>query len=563
VTATGDGRVRHPAGSVSNSMAIDPRTPVIVGVGQVTVRPDPAGDVDPAVRPEPSAVMVRAVLAAVEDCDGVAAGGSAPAGRAVLARATSLRVVKPLSWQYANPGLLVAAGLGIEPSELVVSTTGGDSPQRLVNQTALAVGRGDLDCAVLVGADCIYSQFVSRRHPDRPVLPWSTQGPDTPSPGSLGPKRKGTTDAEVAVGLDLPVHIYPLFENAVRAGAHRPLDEHRRHLGELWSRFSQVAADNPYAWLPEARTWEDIALPGEANRMVDYPYTKLLTANMQVDQGAALLLCSVAVAEAAGVPRDRWVFPLSGADADDHWYLSHRADFHSSPAVRLAAGAALVQVSATIDDVAHLDLYSCFPSAVEITAAELGLPVDDPGRPLTVTGGMTFAGGPGNNYGTHAIATVVDRLREDPGSLGLTTGVGWYLSRHSVGVYGTSPRPGPAIAGRPAARGGPPARGGPRAGGTVVVDAAGFRWADPQAAVAALPQCSPDAEAVGEVTVETYSVSYERDGALAAGVVACLTPDGRRAWARVTDPDHLAELVAEEGCGRLGFLREDGAIDLR
>ena len=284
--------------------------------------------------------------------------------------------------------------------------------------------------------------------------------------------------------------------------------------------------------------------------MIAYPYTKLMTANMLVDQGAALILCSAAAAEAAGVPRDQWVFPLAGADAGDHWFLSHRADFHSSPAIRLAGAAALSLAGAEVDDVAHLDLYSCFPSAVQIGAAELGIPVDDPGRPLTVTGGLTFGGGPGNDYGTHAIASMVNRLRTDPGALGLVTGMGWYVTEHSIGVYGTAP-------GSRAPTGtGLPDR-------TTVEEAAGFRWGDPQAAVGALPQCSSDADAVGEVTVETYSVAYERDGAPSRAVVACRTPDSRRAWANVTDPDQLAVLVTEEGCGRLGKLRSDGIVDLR
>lgn len=185
-----------------------------------------------------------------------------------------------------------------------------------------------------------------------------------------------------------------------------------------------------------------------------------------------------------------------------------------------------------------------------MAAAELGLPVDDPDRPLTVTGGMTFAGGPGNNYGTHSLATVVGGLRQRPGDTGLTTGLGWYVSKHSIGVFGTSPNTtgslDPALLPE----------------GTVVESGAGFAWADPQVAVAALPQCSPDADAQGEVTVETYSVEFGRPGSPERAVVACRTLEGRRAWAHVTDPDQLAVLVTEEGCGRLGTLRADGEVDL-
>jgi len=532
-------------------MSLDPATPVIVGVGQVSNRPGTEGDRPLADRPEPIELMARAVRAAVEDCDGSAPGGRAPAGNRLAGRAQSLRVVNPLSWQYVSPAALLAEALALHPAELVVTSTGGNNPQALVSATALAIGRGDLEVAVVAGADCVYTRTAARRHPDRPMLPWTVQPADTGRPVLFGSERRGTTDAEEERGLDLPIHVFPLFENALRAETGRGLDGHRRHIGALWSRFSEVASTNPYAWLPGARGPDEIITPSAANRMIAYPYTKLLTANMQVDQGAALLMCSAGAARAAGVPVERWVFPLAGADADDHWFLSHRLDFHSSPAIRLAGAAALSLTGAAIDEISHLDLYSCFPAAVEIAAAELGLPDDDPGRPLTLTGGLTFGGGPGNNYGTHAVASMVTALRSDPGTRGLVTGLGWYMTRHSVGVYGTEPGPHPGRT-RP-----------PLPEGTEVAGAAGFAWAGPQAAVGALPQCAPDAGAQGEVTVETYSVSFDRAGSPERAVVACRTPEGRRSWARVTDPDHLALLVTEEGCGLLGKLRPDGEVDLR
>jgi len=531
-------------------MALDPSTPVVVGVGQVTNRPGPDGG--PLTgRPEPIGLMVDAVRAAVEDCDGADPGATAPAGRRLLSRIQSLRVATPLSWHYENPGLLVSEALAVEPAQLMATTTGGNNPQSLVNATALAIGRGELDVAVLVGADCVYTRAATRRDADRPLLPWTVQPPTTLPPAVFGSDRRGTTDAEEERGLDLPIHVFPLFENALRARAGRTLDDHRARIGELWSGFSDVAASNPYAWIRQARSAEEITEVSEANRMIAYPYTKLLTANMQVDQGAALLVCSVAAARAAGVAEDRWVFPRAGADADDHWFLSHRHDFHSSPAIRLAGSSALTLAGTTVDDVAHVDLYSCFPSAVQIAAEELGLPDDDASRPLTVTGGLTFGGGPGNNYGTHAVAAMVGALRADPGSLGLVTGLGWYVTKHSVGIYGTEPPSGTAADVESMLP-----------GGTVVEAAAGFAWAGPQQAVGSLPQCVPDADAEGEVTVETYSVAYGRTGSPERAVVACRTPGGRRAWANVDHPDQLDLLVAEEGCGRLGTLRPGGLVDL-
>ena len=436
-------------------MALDPCTPVIVGVGQVTNRPDPEGGGSLAERPEPIGLMVDAVCAAVEDCDAVGPGGSAPTGRRLLSRIQSLRVANPLSWHYENPGLLVSEALGIEPAQLMVTTTGGNNPQSLVNATALAIGRGQLEVAVLVGADCVYTRAAHRRHSDRPLLPWTVQPGGTRRPLVFGNDRRPTTDAEEERGLDLPIHVFPLFENALRAESGRSLGDQRARIGALWARFSQTASGNPYAWLPRARTADQITEVTEANRMIAYPYTKLLTANMQVDQGAALMVCSVGAARSAGIDEDRWVFPLAGADADDHWFLSHRLDFHSSPAIRLAGASALALADTTVEQLGPVDLYSCFPSAVQIAAHELGLPDDDPERALTVTGGLTFSGGPGNNYGTHAVASVVAALRSEPGARGLVTGLGWYSTKHSVGIYGTAPDRAP--------RGAEGRRGSPRA----------------------------------------------------------------------------------------------------
>jgi len=541
------------AGTLGGAMPIDPRTPVIVGAGRHTNRPGG----EPAGRAEPVDLMIRAVVAAADDCGGGngggTGGGGSTVGRRLLERARSLWVVDPLSWAYLNPGLLVAQALGLSPDELGVSAAGGNDGLRLVHRTALAVGRGELDVAVLVAADCGHSLAAARRHPERPVLPWTVQPTDTPRPLRLGNDQRPTTDAEEAKGLDTAIHVYPLFENALRAEAGRSLAEHRAMLGSLWAGHSRIAAGNPHAWLPVERTSEEITEPSPANRMVSYPYTKLLSANDQVDQAAALILCSAATARAAGVPTDRWVFPLAGSDTTEHWYLSHRADFRSAPALRLAGRAALSLAGCTVDDVAHVDLHACFPAAAELGASELGVDLWDAARPATVTGGLTFAGCPGNGYGVHAVATMVDKLRHDAGSLGLVSGVGWYLSEHGVGLYGTAPghASSPAGPGHPAD--GPHMR---------IESAAGFAWADPQQAVSALPQCSPDADARGEVTVETYSVACDRGGSPTRAVVACRTLGDRRTWATVTDEDQLRLLVDEEGCGRLGTLSGDGTVDL-
>jgi acetyl-CoA C-acetyltransferase len=513
-------------------MALDPRTPVVVGVGQVTIRPDPA--TEPVDRPEPLDLMVRALRAAAEDCDGVAAGAAASAGDALISRADSIRVVVPLGWRTTNPALLVAERLGTAPAQLMLSSIGGNNPQAMMHDASLAIGRGDLDVVLVTGAEALYTRALSRRNPAKASLNWVSQPAEsTPEPTIFGVDRPGATELEMSRGIVLPIHAYPLFENALRGAHGWSLAEHAARIGSLWSRFSEVAAGNPHAWIRRPRTPEEISLPAEGNRMIAFPYPKLATANMQVDQGAGYIVCSVEAARAAGVPEDRWVFPLSGADANDHWFISHRPELHRSPAIRLAGRAALELGGVGIDDVGPIDLYSCFPAVVQIAARELGLPIDDPARPLTLTGGLTFGGGPGNNYTSHGIAQAVGALRAEPGAVGLVTGLGWYATKHSVGLYASRP----------------PERG--------------FAWRSAQEEVDALPQCRIESDATGPVRIETYTVTFGRDGQPERGIVACRTEADSRAWGNIDDVDELRALCTTEGIGRSGTLQDGGVLSLQ
>ncbi len=263
--------------------------------------------------------------------------------------------------------------------------------------------------------------------------------------------------------------------------------------------------------------------------MIGFPYTKLMNSNNNVEQSAGLILCSVEAARSMGVPAERWVFPHSGTGAHDHWYVSNRANLHSSPAIRLAGARALELAGTAPDELAHVDLYSCFPSAVQIAADELGL---DPERQLTVTGGMSFAGGPWNNYPMHGIATMAGILRDDPDALGLCTANGGYTTKHAFGVYGARP------------------------------PAAGFRHDDLQAEVDALPRREEAGDYAGDVTVDSYTVMHDRDGDPETALVAVLTPTGARGWGSSTDAGTMAELLATSAVGRAARLGSDGTVEL-
>jgi acetyl-CoA C-acetyltransferase len=333
-----------------------------------------------------------------------------------------------------------------------------------------------------------------------------------------------------------PTHIYPLLETAVRARAGRGVDEHQTYVSELWSRFAAVSATNPHAWSTTPYSAEEIRTPSPDNRVVTFPYTKRMCANIDVDQAAALLLCSYEAARDAGVPHERLVFPLAGADAHDRFFFSERWSLAESPAIGLAAKAALRSAGLTVDDVGRFDLYSCFPSAVQIAMGALGLagPDGDDERSLTVTGGLAFAGGPANNYSTHAIAAMVEACRRDPGSIGFVSALGWYVTKHSIGVYSSRP---------------------PKTGFTRVdTDEA-------QSEVDAHPGRAVAGAYDGEATIEATAVVVEREGTPTVAIVSALTLDGRRALANSRDLDVMESMIREPWEGRRVHLRTDGSTN--
>lgn len=487
---------------------MDPRTPVLVGVAQVLQRTD-----DLAEAEGPIDLMVRAVTGAIADAG------------AAIASADELTVVRSLSTRDRNPAQAVARRAGLAAGRHGLTPHGGNSPQRLVNDAATRIAAGELDCVVLTGGEAARSKRRARAAGAE--LGWMVADESDAPPRTVGDDLDLSHPAEVAARIVLPSEIYPMFDVALRAEEGLRIDEHRARIAELWSGFSRVAARNPFAWSRTAMTAEQIAEPGPHNRMVGHPYTKSMNANNDVDMAAALVLCSAERADELGVPRDRWVFPVSGADCREHQYVSHRWTFTKLPAVALGARAALDLAGFSADDVGLVDLYSCFPSIVRLGAAAIGFGAS---RDLTVTGGLSFAGGPFNNYSMHAIATMVGHVREGRSPHGFVWANGGYATKHSFGVYSASPTP--------------------------------WRHASPQAEIDAMPSRAlvTGSDAAGPATVEAYTVVHGRDGHPARSIAALRTPAGARAWATSEDPALGAAMTVDEWVGRLVRVTADGGL---
>ena len=450
-------------------MSPDPRVPCIIGASRRTWRERPA--------PEPLELWEEVARAAAADA------GAPDALRSVQ----SLQVVYCQSWEYDDPCGRLATRLGTDPAHRVYSGIGGSVPVRLVADAAGAMARGELDLALVVGGEAL----ATRRHLAEPS--WS-HPPAEPTPFPITLDRD-----EAANGIYQAYLTFALLDTARRAGLGRSLDDHRRELGDLLAPLTRVAASQPeHAWFPVARTPGEITTPSADNRRVATPYTKLMTSIMDVDMAAAVLVATAAEADRLGVPDDRRVYLRGLGAADEPPALASRPDLGHSPALAAAVASALG--GTPVDDVAHLDLYSCFASSLSFAADALGLA---PGRSLTVTGGLPYHGGPGSNYGTHALAAMVETLRADPGSLGLVTGIGMHMEHHSASLWSTRP-------------------GGP---------------VDPAPTVEAAPPAGVPVEsgAEGPATVVTFSTEYDRNGPTSTALV-CDLPDGARAYARLAEP---------------------------
>ncbi len=409
---------------------------------------------------------------------------------------------------------------------------GASAPQWFVNRTAERIFKGQTRLALICGGEAFYSLRMAANAKGGGGWDWNFP---SKMPDMVGDLRDPVTPLEMKYGLVLPIHFYPLFENALRHHEGLSMEEHRRELGEFCATLSAIAAKNPYAWFREARSSDEIIGLSSDNRMVSFPYTKFMCSIMEVDQAAALFMTDSQTAKGLGIPGEKWVYLLGSGDASDIWHVTERKNFHSSPSVREAAVAAMDQAGLSISEIDYLDLYSCFPCAPRITRNMLGLPRDDP-RPLTLTGGMPYFGGAGNNYSLHAICKMVETLRQDPSATGMVQALSWFISKHSVGIYSGLPGKNPF---RPMSAEDRPQMPAPLKGAAIVEEASG----------------------TGQL--ETYMLFHDRQGQAVGGVVIGRLDDGSRFLARLPeDGDILNAMINQEFIGEKGKVFKRGGFNI-
>jgi acetyl-CoA C-acetyltransferase len=488
---------------------VDPeRTPVLVGVAQYTQR-----DVSLEQALSAPDMLERAARDAFADAG---AGSQAAAGL------DAVTVLPPVGWRALNPPQVLAERLGATSARCSLAAVGGEMALRYVDHCAREIAAGRMRSALVAGTHNLRTLRLASRAGAR--VEWQETAKSAPE--IWGENKPGTNALEQTYGLDRPSSIYPIFENALRARRGLSLAQHRARMGRLMQSFTRVAAKNPHAWFPFERSAEELATPSPDNRMIAFPYTKYLNAVIETDQAVAVWISSEAAARAHGVPRAKQVHVWGGGAAVERaWYPSERPDFASCPALEAAVRGALARAGTQLDALEALDFYSCFPVAVSMACEMLGLDESDP-RGLTVSGGLPYAGGPGNDYTLHSLCDLVERLRAKPGARGMVTGNGWYLTKHSALVCASAP---PEQQGEvPTADLGPPG-------------------------------VTPVERADGIGTLEAYTVLYGREGEPERGIALGRLESGERFVANTPDDRAALEaFAAQEQVGRRGRVRHEG-----
>jgi acetyl-CoA C-acetyltransferase len=484
--------------------SLDPRTPVLVGVGTAS---------DDA---EATEQMAQALLAAARD-----------AGSERLCRRVDRIAVPQGSWSYPDPGRLVADQVGATAARTHLVEL-GIPQQSLVNEALAAIAAGESEVAVVVGGEAKrWGRGLERAGKEATETDQAGAVPDVTR------RREGPLmePVEVAHRLWDPVQQYAMIENALRAADGLTPAEHRAEVADLWARFNVVARTNPEAAFPAPLTADQIATPSAANRPLAFPYNKWHSTQWTVDQAAALVLCSVEAASSLGVPTDRWVFPLVGLESGHAVSLLRRAAPSTWPAMGVLGTSAAERLGRPLSEVETVELYSCFPAAVRVQQRELGFA---PSSTPTVTGGMAFAGGPFNNFVLQAMVPVLKSVRSDPGSLGMVTTVSGLLTKPGIGVWSAVPDGRPPLLGDLA-----DAVGRATAVRDVVETLDGYD---------------------GEATVVTYTVTFDGQEPVRA-VVLCDTADGRRCVALSEDAALAAHAVGTDLIGARVRL-EQGSVTL-
>ncbi len=481
------------------------RAPCLIGVAQKTFAKD-------SDAPEPLKQWEMIAYEAAKDAG----------NENIIAQLKEVNVIFPTSWTYEAAEKQLAESLGLPNCRAYLSGLSGTSPQKMLNEAAEKILEGEIDCSLIVGGEAFATRKRAKKEGRK--LGWL----------KVDNKPQMPFD-DPFISTEMVHQIYQVYltfavlDSARRQQHNLTHAENRQQQAEMMSALSKIAAGNPNSWFPQAYCAKELFSTAADNRTVAYPFTKHSMAFMDVDMCAGLIITSHEKADELDVPQAQRVYLNGWGYAKSPPYIAQRKELWHSPEMKAASKHALDMAGTDINNVQHLDLYSCFSSALSFVKDALGIADDDP-RPLTITGGLPYFGGPGSNYCTHSIAAMVERLRRNPGDNGLITGVGMHMTNHVFAVYSTEP-----------------------------TDFDRDIYQQSSDVTARSDTLTIQDEADGPATIAGYTVIHERENTW--GLAICDLPNGNRCYAHINDADILASLETEEWVGRDITLATDNKIN--
>ena len=488
--------------------------PIIVGVSQFTQHKRTKEPLDPL------SLMVKTGNEAILNT-GV---------REIAALIDAIYMVNINSWSYNNAPKELATRLKLSPEDFTYLSDGGNTPQMLVNRACNAIQEKKYRVILITGAEALYSKLNNEIYIKKN---WPKYEPPKEMEGEIW---DGINAFENNYGLKYPPYTYAIFETALRAFKNRSLDSHRKYMGKLFEHFSEIASENPYSWTKKRFGFKEIINTNNDNRLITHPYTKRMCANLYVDQSASILITSEDIAQNINLNRKLWVNIIGGTDLNNIHETTQRPRLYDSPALKKAAKLALNQARLSLDQIDGFDIYSCFPSIVQIIMNELGIPLDDE-RNLTLTGGLPYFGGPWSNYSLHSIVNAVNSIRKNPSLRLMVIANGGYNTKQSIGIYG---------------------KFGPK----ISWDDVKTIELEVQKKIYSTKLRKPIERANGEITIRGYTITFDRSGNPKKGIILGEFKNGTRTLAFMNfSIKRLLKLENEELVGRKAKVAYDEEID--
>jgi len=482
--------------------------PCIIGVAQKTWRAN-EGDC-----PEPLLQWEQMARAAAKDAG----------NEALLSSIDEVDVVFSLSWNYDDAPAQLAEKLGIKKYHKKLSGLSGTSPQKFINEAAEQIISGKSELALIVGGEALATKKKAKKE-DR-KLPWAK-----PQNKTSMPFDDPFHPSEIAHQIFQAYLTFAMLDSARRKQHGLSLQQNREQEAQMMARLSAIAASNHDAWFPKSYSASELLDTSGSNRFIAYPFTKLQMAFMDVDMAAAVIIASDRKADELGVPKHKRIYLHGWSYAREPVYIAERPELWHSPAMEIASQQALNMAGIASQQLSHFDIYSCFPSSLNFTKDALGISDHDT-RKLSVTGGLPYFGGPGNNYTAHSVVAMVNTLRRHPGDYGLVSGVGMHMTNHVFGVYSSTP---------------------PTKSQTTPDYAKGKQF------VENIGKKEIINEASGSATIAAYSILYAPDKNTAYAV--CDLPDGKRCYAICDDAATVAKMAQEESVGKTVTLRCENQVN--